>query len=97
METSQQNPTHKVCTKCGRDLPLEKFGKGNGLYGVRSQCKECSSHEAREYLRRRKNRELVKNPALSEFTPQDLITELRARGYTGDLVYTEVKVHKIKL
>ena len=31
----------KVCPKCGRDLPLESYSKGNGMYGRRSICKEC--------------------------------------------------------
>lgn len=39
----------------------------------------------------------VPNPALAEFTPQDLISELRARGYEGNLTFTEVKVHRIKV
>ena len=43
----------------------------------------------------------VKDPIkhLSEFTPRELMEELRRRGYDGEITYTEVirKVHNIKL
>lgn len=74
------------------------FGKGSGKDGKRAWCKECMNEAAKEYARKRKlSKEAIPNPALSEVTPQELITELRARGYEGSLTYTEVKVHKIKL
>lgn len=86
----------KICTKCGRELPLEMFGKGNSKYGKRSWCKDCMNEASREYNRRKK---IIggPNPDLANFTPQELITELRSRGYTGTLTFTEIKVHKIKL
>ena len=31
----------KKCSKCGQELPLEAFNKGNSLYGRRSFCREC--------------------------------------------------------
>lgn len=36
---------------------------------------------------------------LAPFTPRELMLELKARGYTGDLLYQEVKVteHRINL
>lgn len=34
----------KICTKCGRELPLEKFGWRNKIKGqYRADCKECHS------------------------------------------------------
>ena len=48
----------KVCSKCGRELPLNAFNKGNSLYGRRSFCRECehSIQNSPEYVsRRRKN------------------------------------------
>ena len=86
----------KVCTHCKRELPLDAFGVGNGADGKRFWCKECVREAAREYHRRKKTIP-TPNPALAEFTPQDLITELRARGYNGTLTFTETKVHRIKL
>lgn len=37
------------------------------------------------------------NPALADFTPQELIEQLRALGYKGSLEYVETKTHLIKL
>lgn len=51
MESSQT----KICTKCGKELPLEMFGKGNGKDGKRSWCKTCMSEATREYIKRKKN------------------------------------------
>lgn len=86
----------KVCAKCGKQLPLEMFSKGNGKDGKRSWCKDCVNEAARDYHKRKKIcKGDVQNPALAEFTPQELISELRARGYKGDLTFTEIKVHKI--
>lgn len=86
----------KVCTKCGRELPLDNFGKGNNKDGKRSWCKDCMRTAQKAYQVNRRTQP-IPNPALAEFTSQDLITELRARGYEGTLSYTEVKVHKISL
>lgn len=44
----------KTCTQCGRTLPLDQFGKGNGKDGKRSQCKECANRMAREYQKKEK-------------------------------------------
>lgn len=88
----------KLCKKCGRELPIEMFGKGNTKDGKRSWCKECMNEAAREYhMRKKVSNGDVPNPALAEFTPQELISELRARGYEGNLTFTEIKVHKIKV
>ena len=97
METSNQKT--KVCKKCGRELTLDSFGESKTTKdGKRSWCRECSNASARDYFRKKRySKEPVRNPALEEYTPQELITELRARGYEGQLTYTEVKVHKIKL
>lgn len=31
----------KICPKCGRDLSLSEYNKGNGKYGKRSICRSC--------------------------------------------------------
>lgn len=94
----------KQCKRCGRILPIEKFGT-HPRYGVKSVCKECE-HEARSKGRRG----ITKNP-LAKFskeelvaelqnrglkimaspTPREMMLKLKAMGYDGDLKYTEVK------
>ena len=49
----------KICPRCNRELPLEAYSKGNGVYGRRSICKECdktihNTPEARERRRLRR-------------------------------------------
>ena len=99
MESSQkmESSQTKVCTKCGRELPLSMFGKGNDKYGKRTQCKECVNKYTRDYLYAKKMASLERNPDLARFTPRELISELRARGYEGNLVFTEHIVHKIRV
>lgn len=31
----------KICPRCGKDLLLEEYNKGNGKYGKRSICRNC--------------------------------------------------------
>lgn len=61
----------KKCSKCGNELPLEAFNKGNSLFGRRSFCRECEKAiqntpervaRRRELeLKRRENPEYVKH------------------------------------
>lgn len=37
----------KICKRCGRELPLDKFGINNGY--IRSFCKDCNNKYHREY------------------------------------------------
>ena len=46
----------KICSKCGRELPLDNFYKlKGGKYGVRGECKKCNY--AMNIANRNKNRE----------------------------------------
>lgn len=45
----------KICTTCGREKPLEDFGKHRGKANDRSSCKECERNYQKEY--RKKNLE----------------------------------------
>jgi len=51
----------KICTKCGRELPLSEFHKGNGKDGYAYNCKECKKEYER--LRRIQNKEKVQKIA----------------------------------
>ena len=87
----------KMCKECGRELPLQEF------YMIRpdmfrSICKKCYNLKHKDYYYRRKNTfHDIPNPLLKDITSQELITELRVRGYKGTLSYTETKTHTITL
>ena len=38
--------TAKICKKCGRELPIDKFGINHNY--IRSMCKECFNEGMRE-------------------------------------------------
>lgn len=76
----------KVCKVCGKELPLSEFKvtalSPNGV----NTCNKCCVEKAR--LSRGKNKKGDENSALSNFSPRELIEELRVRGYKGKLYYT---------
>lgn len=46
----------KVCTRCKRYLPLDKFPKHQGYkYGVYSRCRECVNEQSREYYEKHRD------------------------------------------
>lgn len=85
-EESAQQQT-KRCSRCGRELPLSAFNlSAKAPDGHQYACKECMSEINKENRNKRKGLKRVwSNPALSGFTPRQLIDELRARGYQGEL------------
>lgn len=103
----------KICKKCGQELPLENFSKNAKMKdGLQNHCKACASEYSRQIWQRkkakRKENELIEfekkykvytNRDLAKFTPRDLMLELKARGYEGELLFREVKVteHRINL
>lgn len=103
----------KICKKCGQELPLENFSKNAKMKdGLQNHCRACASEYSRQIWQRkkakRKENELVEfekkykvytNRDLAKFTPRELMLELKARGYEGELLYIEriVKEHRINL
>jgi len=82
----------KKCSRCHRELPESEFYKNISYKdGLQCWCKSCAN-DYNKYVRSFKNKEKMGdgNPALAEFIPRQLIDELRKRGYTGELKYTQI-------
>ena len=90
----------KVCTKCGRELPLDAFSKKSDTNdGLQYHCKDCQREANRNRPKRKKKEfnlydyvlgsEPTKlNPELEHYTPRVIMSHLRAIGYTGELSLT---------
>lgn len=90
----------KVCKFCGIEKPIEEFYV-NGQ-GVTSCCKECHTRRmvegrkrSKEIKQRLNDVENSKKLRLADFTPRELMEELKRRGYEGKLTYVET--HTIDL
>ena len=83
----------KKCSKCGRELPVSEFWRNASTEdGLQTYCKECGNI----YAKNRKKtpgggnlKKIYSNSELVRFSPRELITELKACGYTGELKYTQ--------
>ena len=103
----------KICNKCGRELPIDSFSKNaRTADGLQRHCKECASaYSKSSYVKRqakKKENERIEfekkfkvytHKDLAVFTPRELMLELKARGYEGELIFIEriVKEHRINL
>lgn len=93
-----ENSKTKFCKMCRNVLSIEEFGLNSASPdGKRHICKKCAAKLQREYSAKKKKNVLCPNPDLHGFTSAQLIEELRARGYKGELHYTETKIHKIHM
>lgn len=85
----------KRCSKCGRELPEEMFNKcAKAKDGLQSHCKDCKREEAKVSSVRKSKNKIFEAPAntgteLSRFSARELMEELRLRGFTGELMYTQ--------
>lgn len=91
----------KICVCCGKVLPISSFGKNShSSDGLMVACKECTNKRVRASRERRKSAgtRVVKtdddgrNPELAKFHARELIAELKARGYSGEIYYTQKTV-----
>ena len=83
----------KVCKCCGKELPITEFAiRGiRGHKGERKVTDFCKSCMAKKVANGRYNAvNKVKVMRLSDFTPRELMTELKRRGYEFEMTYTEV-------
>ena len=83
----ETKPETKVCSKCGRELPITEFGLNKNLKdGHIAKCKDCTNASARENYARRKGKQITHpinvtiascNPKFASKTPRELQQELR--------------------
>lgn len=86
----------KTCRRCGRELPEKSFYP-NKRYkdGLTTICKECHRSEVKAARGRAKELKALKArgvKALADYTPRELMDELKKRGYRGRLEYTETHI-----
>jgi hypothetical protein len=79
------------CKKCNSKATSEYARK-------RRERKKLQAKE-NERIEFEKKYKIYTNRELAKFTPRELMLELKARGYEGELLYREVKVteHRINL
>lgn len=83
----------KICKKCGRELPIEKFKKTRwGSYA--STCNDCVKSAVQKT--KRENTDNAKSLRLQDFTSRELMLELKRRGYDGKLEYVEKHIINLK-
>lgn len=90
----------RVCKCCGTEQQIGNFVKN--VFGYTSVCKTCNSKNRK--LAKQKQSQLkqqaldavnARNLKLSDFTPRELMAELKRRGYDGKITYVET--HTIDL
>lgn len=79
----------KLCSSCRKEKDVSEFALSRSSKdGLQYQCKECNkAYRKTSFTKPLKEVQVVKD--LSSFTPRQLIDELRSRGYTGELQYTQ--------
>lgn len=76
----------KVCKKCNRELPISEFFKNKSAKDrLHCYCKECFAIYKKKRHREASIAIKLKEGGLSAFTSDELINELRKRGYRGTL------------
>ena len=71
-----ENETKK-CAICGKEKPLGEFWKNK--WGYTNTCRECAVQK--QNITRTPKIEKRRLDALTDYTPRELLAELKRRGY----------------
>lgn len=94
----------KTCACCGETLPITEFHlHSNFSDGHLNICKKCRSVKQKESRMRAKQNRIIqleqmkkeneeKGTVLKHYTPRELLTELKSRGYVWKEMYCKVSV-----
>lgn len=79
------------CKECSNELSVE--------YARKRRARKKEEAKEKERIEFEKKYKVYTNRELAKFTPRELMLELYARGYEGELLYKEVKIteHRINL
>lgn len=81
----------RTCKDCGEIKFITEFRRSrHSPDGYSNVCKSCAKKKYRDTLTAH-NKSVGVNEALAGFTARELLDELKARGYSGKLYYTQVK------
>ena len=96
METTNEQPKTKVCKRCGRELPLHEFGRhARTADGLQTYCRECCAASVKRARKKKADKKVLEVMHVKDATPlivftnQELLDEIKRRGYTGYLKHVE--------
>lgn len=88
METNVVTEQTKVCSKCNKELPISHFHCNNSsVDGLQYYCKDCMREANKVIAEKRRDALKQVNQSeseLSQYTPRQLMEELKRRGFTWD-------------
>lgn len=90
----------KKCSRCGETKPVSEFYRNARISdGYDTYCKECKRSLNHKFYAKKISQKRIEetNNALSKYTPRDLLTELKRRGYKWEKMYClqEIKYENI--
>ena len=81
----EAQPETKVCKRCGQEKPLADFPEGR--WGKQDICRDCRYPKSGKHRNYKTPTPAVPVPLLkiSAYSDQELLDELKARGWSGTL------------